>query len=81
MGPSTRLGLRLRLGLSGRRPGSSVLGGVELLIEVHLCIQVQEHVVLVDADKWREDLAISDPLKVWKTDTSQRIALWALLAQ
>ena len=58
MGPSTRLGLRLRLG--GRRPGSSVPRGVEPLIEAHLCIQVQEHVVLVDVDQWGEDLAVSN---------------------
>ena len=52
--------LGLRLGLGGRHPGSSVLRRVEPLKEAHLCVQVQEHIVLVDVDQWGEDLAVSD---------------------
>ena len=55
-GPDTRLRLRLRQS----RLFLEVLEGVEAVVEMHLCINVQEHVVLVYADQRGDDSFISD---------------------
>ena len=57
-GPGTRC--RLGLGLRPSRLVLMVLGRVEAVVKTHLCIDVQEHVVLINADQGGDNLAVSD---------------------
>ena len=42
----------------------AVLGRVEAVEKMHLCIDVQEHVVLIDTDQGGDDPAIGDRYRV-----------------